>query len=102
MTRMRTQLASTCRDAPRPLICSLNKCLKAKRNGHRAGSFAYARRHSTTGLSFDTLAAYLGSNPGPYIGPLEYQILGYSGASLLLPSVLTEFNLEKAATYMPA
>jgi hypothetical protein len=32
---------------PRPPICSLNKCVKAKPNGHRAGSFAYAHRHYT-------------------------------------------------------
>lgn len=38
--------------APRPPICSLNKCLKAKPDGQRAGSSAYAHRHYTTAFTY--------------------------------------------------
>ncbi|KAH7066813.1 hypothetical protein BKA63DRAFT_128263 [Paraphoma chrysanthemicola] len=41
--------------SPSPLTQSaacIKQCLKAKRNGHTAGSSAYAHRHSTTGPSY--------------------------------------------------
>jgi hypothetical protein len=63
---------------PRPPICSLNKCVKAKPNGHRAGSFAYAHRHYTILPVSDIggLAASSSAGPSPYIRPLEYRFPG--------------------------